>query len=85
MNPEWEEGSENVFKDLGFPETESGSMRRNGKGWKCEKVAVFLPLPALCLSLAIPRLFGVPVRFAGFSATAIFVRSRIPDGRYRYH
>jgi len=23
MNPEWEEGSENVFKDLGFPETEA--------------------------------------------------------------
>ncbi len=23
MNPEWEEGSENVFKDLGFAETES--------------------------------------------------------------
>ena len=23
MNPEWEEGSENVFKELGFPETEA--------------------------------------------------------------
>ena len=23
MNPEWEEGSENVFKDLGFSETEA--------------------------------------------------------------
>ncbi len=23
MNPEWEEGSENVFKDLGFPEAEA--------------------------------------------------------------
>lgn len=27
MNPEWEEGSENVFKDLGFSETEAEHLR----------------------------------------------------------